>query len=369
MSSSWKRARVEQVLDALAGEQLALGVLALDRPLRPGVQGGVAPCLEIGDPFLHGLHAVNLRVSELAREVAASTISSSLTQHEVGGVAERDERVAARRPAANAPVVAALDEPGDHAFADAARMDGSRRRPGRGRLRARARATSSIGSGASQRRSNTRHEMPDSGEAPRHPQRQVQPVGPRHDQHVVALAGRAGRRRSARAPPTSGRVGVRRRPDTVARLVQVARVVERDRLEEHAHRARRRRPPPRSVRSIGAASAGCAGRRDDEPGDVAQHADRVVVVEVAAEALLVAEPGDAHDHRVAVLAVGEELQARRLAAELVLGVVQVGEVLDLRDRQQPGDRRRRARSRGSTARRAACRTRGPAPNLLLQARA
>ena len=65
--------------------------------------------------------------------------------------------------------------------------------------------------------------------------------------------------------------------------------------------------------------------------------DRVVVVEVPAEALLVAEPGDAHDHRVGVRAVGEEAQARRLAAQLVLGVVQVGEVLDLRDRQQPAD--------------------------------
>ena len=74
---------------------------------------------------------------------------------------------------------------------------------------------------------------------------------------------------------------------------------------------------------------------DDETGDVAQHGDRVVVVEVAAEALLVAEPGDAHDHRVGVRAVGEEPQARGLAAQLVLGVVQVGEVLDLGHRQQP----------------------------------
>ena len=34
-----ERARVEQDLDPLAGEQLALGVLALDRPLRAGLQG------------------------------------------------------------------------------------------------------------------------------------------------------------------------------------------------------------------------------------------------------------------------------------------------------------------------------------------
>ena len=62
----------------------------------------------------------------------------------------------------------------------------------------------------------------------------------------------------------------------------------------------------------------------------------VVVVEVPAEALLVAVAGDAHDERVGELAVGEERQAGRLAAQLVLGVVQVGEVLDLRDRHQPG---------------------------------
>ena len=65
-------------------------------------------------------------------------------------------------------------------------------------------------------------------------------------------------------------------------------------------------------------------------------ATRVVVVEVAAEALLVAVAGDAHDERVGVLPVGEERQAGRLAAQLVLGVVQVGEVLDLGDRHEPG---------------------------------
>ena len=89
------------------------------------------------------------------------------------------------------------------------------------------------------------------------------------------------------------------------------------------------------LRSIGAASLGWPGAGDHEAGDVAQHRHRVVVVEVTAEALLVGEPGDAHDHRVAVRTVREERQARRLAAQLVLGVVQVGEVLDLGDRQQP----------------------------------
>ena len=47
-----------------------------------------------------------------------------------------------------------------------------------------------------------------------------------------------------------------------------------------------------------------------------------------------ARPGHAHDHRVAELAGAEELERGRLAAQLVERVVQVGEVLDLRDRQQ-----------------------------------
>ena len=65
----------------------------------------------------------------------------------------------------------------------------------------------------------------------------------------------------------------------------------------------------------------------------------VVVVEVPAEALLVGEAGDAHDHRVAELAGAEELERRGLAADLVEGVVDVGEVLDLRHRQQADVRR------------------------------
>jgi hypothetical protein len=54
---------------------------------------------------------------------------------------------------------------------------------------------------------------------------------------------------------------------------------------------------------------------------------------MAAETALVAQAGDAHHHRIAVLAVGEELQRAGLAADLVAGVVEVGEVLDLRQRQ------------------------------------
>ena len=53
-----------------------------------------------------------------------------------------------------------------------------------------------------------------------------------------------------------------------------------------------------------------------------------------AKALLIAEAGDADDHRVGILAVREEAQRRRLAADLVLGIVDVGEELDLGDREQ-----------------------------------
>ena len=58
-----ERARVEQVLDALAGEQLALVVLALDRPLGPGVEGFFLALLEILEALAHGV----LRHSEVAR--------------------------------------------------------------------------------------------------------------------------------------------------------------------------------------------------------------------------------------------------------------------------------------------------------------
>ena len=91
------------------------------------------------------------------------------------------------------------------------------------------------------------------------------------------------------------------------------------------------------VRSIGAASAGWPGDAITRPGMSRSTATALSLWKWPPKPFWYAEPGDAHDHRIAVLAVGEEGQARRLAAELVLGVVQVGEVLDLRDRQQPGD--------------------------------
>src|SRR5665811_688768 len=57
---------------------------------------------------------------------------------------------------------------------------------------------------------------------------------------------------------------------------------------------------------------------------------------MAAESLLVAVAGDPDDHRVLVLPVGEERQARRFPTQLVFRVVQIGEVLDFRDWQEAG---------------------------------
>ena len=50
-----ERAVVEQVLDALAGEQLALGVLALDGAGRAGVERLLAPLLQVVELVLHAV--------------------------------------------------------------------------------------------------------------------------------------------------------------------------------------------------------------------------------------------------------------------------------------------------------------------------
>ena len=139
----------------------------------------------------------------------------------------------------------------------------------------------------------------------------------------------------------------RRRPCLVSLLDGVARVVQRDRLEEDAD-------APVHERRLGARHehrGGIVGPRrrgDDDAGDVPQHADRVVVVEMPSEAPLVAVASDPDHHPVPVRALGEELERRRLAAKLVLGVVEVREVLDLGDREESADRRteREAEDRG-----------------------
>ena len=117
--------------------------------------------------------------------------------------------------------------------------------------------------------------------------------------------------------------------------MQITLVIQGNRLQEDADAAVQ----------LGRGQAGAQHRRrvvrtgragDDQAGDVPQRGQAVVVVEVAAEPLLVGQPGDAHHHRVAVLGAGEEGQRGRLAADLVSGVVQVRQVLDLGHRQQAG---------------------------------
>src|SRR3546814_5491653 len=54
---------------------------------------------------------------------------------------------------------------------------------------------------------------------------------------------------------------------------------------------------------------------------------------MAAKAALVTQRRDPHHHRVAILVVAEELQTRRFATNLVRGVMEVRQVLDLGQRQ------------------------------------
>ena len=56
---------------------------------------------------------------------------------------------------------------------------------------------------------------------------------------------------------------------------------------------------------------------------------------MAPEALLVAKPGDPHHHRVGELTLGEERQGCSFTTQLVLGVVKIGEELDLGDGSKP----------------------------------
>ena len=130
---------------------------------------------------------------------------------------------------------------------------------------------------------------------------------------------------------------LRTEPELVALLVKVAGVVQRDRLEEDADAPVRLRRGDTRAEHRGRVD-GTGRRGDHEARDVAQDADAVVVVEVTPEALLVPVALDPDDHPVAVRTPREELERRRLAAELILGVVEVREVLDLGDRDEPGDR-------------------------------
>ncbi|MEJ7722559.1 MAG: hypothetical protein WKF58_19985 [Ilumatobacteraceae bacterium] len=60
MSSSWNELGIEEILDPLPGEQLALGVLAFDRSIGAGMPRLVPTPAEIVDPVLHRSHAATL---------------------------------------------------------------------------------------------------------------------------------------------------------------------------------------------------------------------------------------------------------------------------------------------------------------------
>ncbi len=79
--------------------------------------------------------------------------------------------------------------------------------------------------------------------------------------------------------------------------------------------------------------------RQHHTRNITKHGQRIVIVEVPAKALLVRQPGNPHDHRIGELPVRKERKRRRLAPDLVLGIVDIGEELDLRQRQQPVVRR------------------------------
>ncbi len=144
------------------------------------------------------------------------------------------------------------------------------------------------------------------------------------------------------APLAHGDCLARRRiveaPAPVAVLVEVLGHVQRNRFQVGHHRAV---DTIHGQRRAQHANGIIAPRRtgDGEPRYIPQGGDGVVVMEVSAEALLVSERGDAHRHRVGELAPGEEPQRAGLAAKLVEGIVQVCEVLDFGDRQQPHEPR------------------------------
>ena len=102
-------------------------------------------------------------------------------------------------------------------------------------------------------------------------------------------------------------------PGLITWLVEVALVIQRNRLEEHRQRRIRDGGGGAGTQHRGRV-IGARRTRHHEPRNVTQHSDGVVIVEVAAEALLIAKTSDPDDHRVAEPAAGEERQGRTLAA-------------------------------------------------------
>ena len=169
------------------------------------------------------------------------------------------------------------------------RSGGSRPPPAPGRSPTASRTMSATGSGASQRRSTTRHADALVGQPGRGPQRHPHPVAEGDDGQVVGRAdpvdpGPADRHVAGRPRARLRRSAASHSPSPS--VVQVAGVVERDRLQEHAdaavHRgarpgrsaasARRRpaapapRPPARACRAVRPPSCRCGSARRSPPG-------------------------------------------------------------------------------------------------------
>mmetsp|Transcript_22394 Transcript_22394/g.35956 ORF Transcript_22394/g.35956 Transcript_22394/m.35956 type:complete len:437 (-) Transcript_22394:1972-3282(-) len=75
--------------------------------------------------------------------------------------------------------------------------------------------------------------------------------------------------------------------------------------------------------------------RNDQPRNVTQHGQRVVIVKMTAKPLLIAKPCDPQNHRVRPLPVRKEGQRRRLPTQLIFGIVQIGEELNFGHGNEP----------------------------------
>ena len=142
---------------------------------------------------------------------------------------------------------------------------------------------------------------------------------------AARLPAATGRARSPTRPPARRRRRARRGPSRSVRArcslpsanprrrARAGRVCGRARSARGTRSpCRRRRRPRRTCAASTRASAPVAGDATTSTGDVAEHAEAVVVVEVPPEALLVAVAGDAHHHPVAVLAAARRTTASPL---------------------------------------------------------
>lgn len=160
--------------------------------------------------------------------------------------------------------------------------------------------------------------------------RQVMTVAVGDDEKVAVFGAVEG---GGEALEGAGGGGVFFEPEAVAVFEQVLCHIEGDGFEEGDHGAvffGHSYGGTEHVNGVG----GGGGGGDDQAGDVPQAGDAVVVVKVASEAFLVGEGCDANDHGVGELAFGEEFEGAGFTADLVDGVVEVGQVLNLGDGEQ-----------------------------------